>query len=352
MQNQKQKRYLAYLLLVATFALSAASASSQERKAPPADEKLPQVKGCPGNIVANGDFTNGLVAGPMGGGGAVSNWTAAYGTPDVSAGMGCHDPGVVGMWGNQNSSIGEGLQQTLTTVPGNFYVGSICFRRNYDPNKLPSAGLRVRASSGPKSFWGTADTILQPAFTTTTSWGSYNFSFTAAGNITYLTINVEGNSNVNHGTKTSYGQVDDICITCRPLDADFTLNATLAGSSPTYSLNATSTPLPAGASFWWRVEEIDASGNVVAGTTMTNPSAWWSNPTYNNFSGYCCNNVSSPAGVFQQGHKYRISRGVWSPCNPWKAVSKTVFMCSNCRTRGIQIEDVPTIQTRPNAVDQ
>lgn len=113
-------------------------------------------------------------------------------------------------------------------------------------------------------------------------------------------------------------------------DPDFQLTATLpAGNSPTYQLTATAAPLQPGASFWWRVEELDAvTGAVLPNTTETNPSAWWANPTTNVFSGYY--NNSSPIGVFYQGHKYRVSRGTWSSCTPWSAVSKTVFLCNNC----------------------
>jgi hypothetical protein len=130
-----------------------------------------------------------------------------------------------------------------------------------------------------------------------------------------------------------------------PLSAEFQLSATsLSGNSTTYQLTATNAPLGNGVSFWWRVEEIDVvTGAVVSNTTMTNPSAWWANPTTNVFSGYY--NNSSPIGVFYLGHKYRISHGVWNSCNPWTAVSKTVFMCLNCRQP--EMKDVPSIKTKP-----
>lgn len=316
-----------------------------------------QENDCRGNLIANGNFMNGLVAGPMGGGGSVSNWIAAYGTPDVS--LAGFDPGSVGMWGNLNPTIGEGLQQNLGTnalVSGGTYLVSLRVKRGNDPNKQPYARFRVRASAAAMTSMSGGITMGLTGNITSTTWAPVSFTWTAppGGPFPFVTINVENNLSANDGAQTSYGAVDDVCIRCLPLklDPDFTLNATLAGSSPNYSLNATSAALPAGAGFWWQVEEIDTSGNVVSGTTMTNPSAWWANPTFTNFSGYCCNNASSPAGVFQQGHKYRITRGVWGPCNPWKAVSKTVFMCSNCKTREIQIENVSTIQAKPNVNNQ
>ena len=117
---------------------------------------------------------------------------------------------------------------------------------------------------------------------------------------------------------------------------NFQLTATIpSGNATTYQLTATAAFLPSGASFWWRVEEIDlTTGNALPNTTVTNPAPWWANPLTNVFSGY--NSTSnlgniSNIGVFQQAHKYRISRGVWSDCSPWTAISKTVFMCTGCR---------------------
>ncbi len=117
---------------------------------------------CPGNLVANGNFTNGLVAGKMPSIGAVANWSRAYETPDVSAAMGCQDVGAVGMWGNLNTTIGEGLQQSLGSnalVAGKTYLVDLCVRRINDPDKQNYAIFRVRASALPKTSAGTADTM-------------------------------------------------------------------------------------------------------------------------------------------------------------------------------------------------
>jgi hypothetical protein len=101
------------------------------------------------------------------------------------------------------------------------------------------------------------------------------------------------------------------------LNPDFTLQATLnAGNATTFQVLATMPALPVGASFWWQVEEIDCAGNTVAGTVLTNPAAWWTLPTANNFPGY----------TFQAGHRYKIRRGVWSSCVPWTEKAKTVEM--------------------------
>lgn len=76
MQSKTQKRYLAYLLLLAVFALSAASASSQERKALPNTEGPISNTACPKTIaltltanppnVVPGDFSPAQLAAQVG----------------------------------------------------------------------------------------------------------------------------------------------------------------------------------------------------------------------------------------------------------------------------------------------
>jgi hypothetical protein len=324
------------------------------------------------NLFQNGDLSAGINV--VGGGSfppsTVANWAQAFGTPQISAGPGCGgNPGFVSMWGNK--VVGEAMQQTLSTPiqAGHTYRLSACVRWPNNNSTLPPyVRFNVRASNGPLASYTTPATqigiIGDPSNTpsipapgiTSTQWTYVTLAnWTAPSSFNTITINPENNSTVNDGNKVSWGHIDNLCLQdiknlCPALDPDFTLNATLAGNSPTFTLNATSAPLPAGVGFAWTVEEIDAAGNAITGKTMTNPSAWWANPTSNNFSGYCCNNASSPAGVFQQGHRYRITRGVWGSCNPWRAVSKTVFMCSNCR--GPAIQNVPTSQQRPTENEQ
>lgn len=76
MQSKTQKRYLAYLLLLAVFALTAASASSQERKALPNNEGPITNAACPKTIaltltanpanVVPGDFSPAQLAAQVG----------------------------------------------------------------------------------------------------------------------------------------------------------------------------------------------------------------------------------------------------------------------------------------------
>jgi hypothetical protein len=94
-------------------------------------------------------------------------------------------------------------------------------------------------------------------------------------------------------------------------------------------VTATLAPLPAGVRFAWEVEEFDVAGNPVPGTKVSNPAAWWPTPTINAFNGYngtsTLGNTSS-VGSFKQGHRYRITRGLWAECNPWTPIVHSVFM--------------------------
>jgi len=162
-----------------------------------------QTNNCPGNLVTNGNFTSGL-----------ASWSAAYGTPDLNTAMGAQDPGAVGMWGNQNSTIGEALKQTLSTalVAGRTYNGSIWFKRANDPEKQPNAMFRLRASSVALTNWGNVGTIYVSPTITSTAWLPYTFTFMAPPGATILTINVENSLSIDDGAKTSYGQIDNVCI--------------------------------------------------------------------------------------------------------------------------------------------
>lgn len=221
-----------------------------------------QVKRCPGNLVTNGDFTNGL-----------TGWSPAYGTPDLSS-TGDLDPGAVGMWGNMNSSIGEGLQQTLSLTAGRIYSGSIHFKRANDPNKQPYATFRLRATTTSQGQWGLPGTIYLSPIITSTVWGTYNFSFMAPGSTTVLTLNVENNLSANDGAKTSYGQFDNICIReaapslpcCDCLGQVTTLDLSTGQSGPTDPI--------------WTVNggSVYTTSPHAAWTTSLTPPAKWIQP--------------------------------------------------------------------------
>ncbi|HEV7505227.1 MAG TPA: PKD domain-containing protein [Thermoanaerobaculia bacterium] len=204
---------------------------------------------CPGNLVANGDFTAGLPP-----------WTAAYGTPDPSTGPGCHDPGVVGMWGNMNPAIGEGLQQILANplMQGKTYIVSLCVKNGTDSTKLPYARFRVRATATPQAFWGLPGTIGLTGHVSGPAWTPVDFIWTAtSGPLPYLTINVENDSNVNDGAQTSYGLIDDVCIR----ELDFTATTVCQGQATSFSSNAT-----AATSWSWSFGDNSPSSNLQSPT--------------------------------------------------------------------------------------
>ncbi len=172
---------------------------------------------CLGNIVANGDFTEGLTTGAMPGG-KVDHWFSSYSdyaSPDVSASVGCGDSGLISMWGNQ--TVGEAVYQTLPTsiVKGKTYSVTICYRWINDPNKIKYIRFKLRASnsvltgrSGGTIIGSTKNTIPN-----NTAWISETLPYwTADANYSILTIGPENNSIASAGDSTSYGSIDKICI--------------------------------------------------------------------------------------------------------------------------------------------
>lgn len=215
---------------------------------------------CPGNLVANGNFTAGL-----------ANWSAAYGTPDPSTGPGCQDPGFVGMWGNLNTSIGEGLQQVLSTplVQGKTYVVSVCVKNGTDPSKLPYSRFKLRASTVPLTSVGGGTVIGLTGQITGAAWTPVSFIWTAptGGPYSNLTLNVENNSNINDGAQTSYGLFDNVCIR----ELGFTATTACQGQPTSFTSNAT------GATSWsW------SFGDNSPLSTQQNPTHTYANAgTYN-----------------------------------------------------------------------
>ncbi len=298
------------------------------------------------NLVQNGDFSAGIHA--VGDGSmpasTVANWSEAFNSsPQLTAIAGCGgSPGYVRMWGNQ--VVGEAIQQTLSAplVQGHTYKLSACVAwMNNNPTLPPYVRFRARLSNGPLQSYtspGTLIGIFGSPNITATLWTTMVLpNWTApANNLNTLTINPENAFTVNDGNYVSWGQIDNVCLQdlsapCQAPNPDFTLTAVLpAGNSSTYQLTATTAPLAPGVGFWWQVEELNpTTGSVLPNTTVTNPAPWWANPTTNVFSGYngtpTLGNTSNP-GIFAQGHKYRISRGVWDTCHPFASISHTVFM--------------------------
>lgn len=354
------------LLALLLSALGVLPATTAQRPATEAQRKvgpsvpLPPAASC--NLLQNGDFSNGINV--VGNGNfppsTVPNWSSAFLTPQISSGPGCGgNTGYIRMWGNKG--VGEGIAQTNVPIQaGHTYKLSACVKWSNNNSTLPPyVRFNVRASNGPLGSYTNNANAAQigiigvPSNTpsipapgiTSTQWTFVTLAnWTAPANSSYntITINPENNNTANNGNTVSWGDIDNICLQdirkpCPALDPDFSLTATLgSGNASSFQVTANvATALPANAGFAWIVEEIDlVTGNVI-GTPMVNPSAWWSTPMTNVFSGY----------TFVTGHKYRITRGVWGPCNDWTPISKTVFLCNNCRSA--EIKKVPSTQLKP-----
>jgi hypothetical protein len=176
---------------------------------------LPPQSKCPGSIVQNPQFTNGINV--VGNGSmppsTIANWTAAFVTPQISAAAGCPNPGFIAMWGNQ--VVGEAIGQTLATplVAGKRYRFSACVRFVSTPGQT-FVRFRVRASNGPLVTYttpgaqiGISSNIISTGWTTITlpDW-------IATGAFNTITINPQNNSSVNAPNAVAWGHIDNICL--------------------------------------------------------------------------------------------------------------------------------------------
>ena len=349
---------LASLLL----ALGALPLTRAQRKVGPAVALLPPAS-C--NLIKNGDFSNGVIV--VGNGNfppsTVPNWVSAFQTPQVTSAPGCGgNAGFIRMWGNKG--VGEAIAQTNVPIQQNHtYKLSACVKWSNNNSALPPyVRFNVRASNGPLATYTTVTAGAQigimgdpsntpsipPPGIVSPQWTLVTLAnWTANQSYNTITINPENNNTASNGTLVSWGDIDNICLQdlkkpCPALDPDFALTATLpSGNASSFQVTANvATALPANAGFAWIVEEIDLVTGNVTGTPMVNPSAWWSTPMTNVFSGY----------TFVTGHKYRITRGVWGPCNDWTPISKTVFLCNNCRKA--DIKQVPSTKLKPALNEQ
>lgn len=167
---------------------------------------------CKDNLVKNGDFTDGLIPGNLGGPGNVNNWTTWTNTPQVITVDTCMEAGAMQMWGNQ--VVGESIQQPVNFTMGDIYEVTLCGK--WLNTVQDSVRWRFRASTGaPGSYLncsGTCDEIyLTPVLTT--NWVTYTSApWTATQNYNTLTISVWNNYNINDGAYVSWARLDDVCI--------------------------------------------------------------------------------------------------------------------------------------------
>jgi hypothetical protein len=212
--NEKEtnmKRGLFYRALVAICAAAILSSAAPAQQQPPVPWK------CPGNIVTNGGFdSNTVISGP--GSMPTSHtdaWTLAYGTPQLQGGAGCHDPDYISFWGNQ--VVGEAIQESATLLAGHTYHLSACVQFHLDQGKLPkSVRFVFRGSTAPLSSpacSGTCETFVTTSDVTSQSWITINACFTPLRNESILTVSPSNASSQADGAQTSFGRIDDICIT-------------------------------------------------------------------------------------------------------------------------------------------
>lgn len=154
---------------------------------------------------------------------------------------------------------------------------------------------------------------------------------------------------------TAYGCTGSASITVTPEvnNPAFNLGTNLNANDPFYTCAATPVVTNANANpnfgYAWIVEELDASNNVIANTTVSNPACWWGYGLGTClFTGYngtstlgACNLPVS--GQFTAGHKYRITRGTWiTGVCPWQQYSVIVYEShSNSSQPVIIVEEDP-----------
>ncbi|MBL7827793.1 MAG: T9SS type A sorting domain-containing protein, partial [Saprospiraceae bacterium] len=166
---------------------------------------------CEGNIVLNGDFSQGLVPGNLGFGGACANWATWTNSPQVIAHDNCNDPGAMQMWGNQ--VVGESIWQGVTFQAGGIYEASFCGKWF---STLGNVQLRFRASNGFPGTYASCGANCDEIFLSpvvTTSWATYTSApWVATQNYNTLTISVWNNFAINDGAYVSWARIDDVCI--------------------------------------------------------------------------------------------------------------------------------------------
>lgn len=219
---------------------------------------------CDNNIVKNGSFTDGLVSGNLGSGGAINNWTTWTNTPQVIQFDTCQEAGAVQMWGNQ--VVGESIQQPVAFTLGGIYEVTFCGK--WLNTVQDSVRFRFRASTGlPSSYFncsGNCDEIyLSPVLST--NWVTYTSApWTATQNFNTLTISVWNNYNLNDGAYVSWARIDDVCIrrigTSATGEAAGQVNATLSPNPTSGDLRlAFGKPLESEA----RVQVMDLTGRII-----------------------------------------------------------------------------------------
>jgi hypothetical protein len=119
------------------------------------------------------------------------------------------------------------------------------------------------------------------------------------------------------------------CSVISNLTSDFRLSASSSSSHSNYfTITAEVDTIPSNSIYYWEVVEIDAIGNEIPGTKMSNHASWQTKSTtfphyYNSQTG------SETNGLFSVGHIYEVTRYVagkdrFFDCNTWEKSSAYV----------------------------
>lgn len=170
---------------------------------------------CPTNLLSNGGFNIGAIAGDLGFNGASANWTKWVWSPQVVLSPYCHDTVSMLLWGNQ--AVGEGFYQNVNIQSGGIYQISFCGTRLN--TTYPNAQARFRLSNGtlPVTDYfncnspGCDEIFLSPVMTN--SWVDYvSAPWTATQSYNTLTVSVWNNFNTQNKAFTSWLRIDNICL--------------------------------------------------------------------------------------------------------------------------------------------
>lgn len=287
-------------------ALAAVATACLAHLAPAQAPVLPQIPGpgCPGDLVKNGGFFSGLVAGDLDAGGKLSNWSRLSATPQVVANEGDLANGSVLMWGNQ--VVGESIKQQVGGggfVYGTTYEISFSYRWRGSGTVNPqNVAIQLCASTAEPTLYpgsgagaGYSQICLTP-LTTSTSWTRHTMAWYANLTGSWLTINPENAFAINNGNYVSWGEVDDICI--RPISV--CPNNKVANGDFTQGLVTGDLGFGGNATSW---SALTATPQVIAsGPNTAGAIQMWGNQVVGESI-----KQAVPGGGFLGGRTYRVS---------------------------------------------
>lgn len=170
---------------------------------------------CENNIVQNGNFQEGLIAGNLGGPGNVNNWSLLTATPQVVSHLGGCENGAMLMWGN--AVVGESIFQDVSFNP--CYTYEICYsaRRYFNAGQEFIGEVRMKAVDGLAPNYedcptGTCEEIIPLPNGLTNNWETYTVTWTPDQPYNTLIISPWSTSMINNGANVSWIVIDDICI--------------------------------------------------------------------------------------------------------------------------------------------